>query len=50
MRTSPGPGVGVGRVPRVTGFPISVTKSAFCIFLGFQRGFEKKVGDRESNF
>jgi hypothetical protein len=32
MRTSPGPGVGIGRVPKLTGLPISATKSAFCIF------------------
>ena len=31
MRTSPGPGVGIGRVPKLTGLPISATKSAFCI-------------------
>lgn len=28
-RTSVGDRVGIGRVPRVTGFPTSVTKSAF---------------------
>jgi hypothetical protein len=32
MRTSPGPGLGISRVPSVTGFPISVTKSAFWVF------------------
>jgi len=31
MRTSPGPGSGIARVPSVSGLPSSVTKSAFCI-------------------
>lgn len=33
MRTSSGPGDGIWRVPIITGLPISVTKSAFCIVL-----------------
>lgn len=31
MRTSSGPGVGIGLDPRLTGFPTSVMKIAFCI-------------------
>ena len=33
MRNSPRPGVGIARVPRVTGFPTSVTKRAFWVLL-----------------
>ena len=31
IKTSPGPGSGIARVPNVTGLPSSVTKRAFCI-------------------
>lgn len=33
MRTWPSFGVGIGRESKTIGFPISVTKSAFCILL-----------------